>query len=235
MMLEVKNIDLFYGDAQALSKVSLSVNSGELVAIVGGNGAGKTSLIRSVTGIERPRGGKIFFNGKEITHLESHDIAELGLAHVAEGRQIFPTMTIQENLQVAGSLKRSRKHIAENLERVYEFFPKLKLRKEQLAGTLSGGEQQMLAIGRALMEEPKMILFDEPSLGLAPIMVKEMFRLIRQLHEKGMTILLVEQNVMASLEIASKAYVLENGEITLSGTSKDLLHHGGVKKAYLGL
>lgn len=235
MMLEVKNIDLFYGDAQALSKVSLSVNSGELVAIVGGNGAGKTSLIRSVTGIERPRGGKIFFNGKEITHLESHDIAELGLAHVAEGRQIFPTMTIQENLQVAGSLKRSRKHIAENLERVYEFFPKLKLRKEQLAGTLSGGEQQMLAIGRALMEEPKMILFDEPSLGLAPIMVKEMFRLIRQLHEKGMTILLVEQNVMASLEIASKAYVLENGEITLSGTSKDLLHHEGVKKAYLGL
>ncbi len=234
-MLEVKNIDLFYGDAQALSKVSLSVNSGELVAIVGGNGAGKTSLIRSVTGIERPRGGKIFFNGKEITHLESHDIAELGLAHVAEGRQIFPTMTIQENLQVAGSLKRSRKHIAENLERVYEFFPKLKLRKEQLAGTLSGGEQQMLAIGRALMEEPKMILFDEPSLGLAPIMVKEMFRLIRQLHEKGMTILLVEQNVMASLEIASKAYVLENGEITLSGTSKDLLHHEGVKKAYLGL
>ena len=234
-MLEVKNLDLFYGDAQALSKVSLSVNSGELVAIVGGNGAGKTSLIRSVTGIERPRGGKIFFNDKEITHLESHDIAELGLAHVAEGRQIFPTMTIQENLQVAGSLKRSRKHIAENLERVYEFFPKLKLRKEQLAGTLSGGEQQMLAIGRALMEEPKMILFDEPSLGLAPIMVKEMFRLIRQLHEKGMTILLVEQNVMASLEIASKAYVLENGEITLSGTSKDLLHHEGVKKAYLGL
>lgn len=234
-MLEVKNLDLFYGDAQALSKVSLGVDSGELVAIVGGNGAGKTSLIRSITGIERPRGGKIFFNGKETTHLESHAIAELGLAHVAEGRQIFPTMTIQENLQVAGSLKRSRKHIGENLERVYEFFPKLKLRKEQLAGTLSGGEQQMLAIGRALMEEPKMILFDEPSLGLAPIMVKEMFRLIRQLHEKGMTILLVEQNVMASLEIASKAYVLENGEITLSGTSKELLHHEGVKKAYLGL
>lgn len=234
-MLKIENIDLFYGDAQALSNVSLDVARGDLTAIVGGNGAGKTSLIRAITGIYSPRNGKISFNGKDITNLESHDIAELGLAHIAEGRQVFPTMTIQENLQVAGSLKRSRKHIPANLEQVYDFFPKLRDRKEQLAGTLSGGEQQMLAIGRALMEEPTMILFDEPSLGLAPIMVKEMFRLIRQLHEKGMTILLVEQNVMASLEIASKAYVLENGEITLSGDSKDLLHHEGVKKAYLGL
>ena len=234
-MLEVKNLSLFYGDAQALSKVSLSVEKGDLTAIVGGNGAGKTSLIRTIMGIHKPKKGKITFDGHEITTLESHEIVERGLAHIAEGRQVFPTMTIQENLEVAGSLKRSRGHLLVNLDRVFDFFPKLKERRTQLAGTLSGGEQQMLAIGRALMAEPKMILLDEPSLGLAPIMVKEMFRLIEELHKKGLTILLVEQNVVASLEIASKAYVLENGEITLSGSSQDLLHHDGVKKAYLGL
>lgn len=235
MILEIKKLNLFYGDAQALSNINIHVAKGELTAIVGGNGAGKTSLIRTITGVQKPQKGKILFEGKDITKLESHEIAELGVGHVPEGRQIFPTMTVLENLQVGGSLKRSRAHMKDNLERVFTFFPKLKERIEQLAGTLSGGEQQMLAIGRCLMAEPKIILFDEPSLGLAPIMVKEMFRLIDKLHQSGMTIVLVEQNVVASLEIASNAYVLENGEVTLNGDSKDLLHHEGVKKAYLGL
>lgn len=235
MILEIKKLNLFYGDAQALSNINIHVAKGELTAIVGGNGAGKTSLIRTITGVQKPQKGKILFEGKDITKLESHEIAELGVGHVPEGRQIFPTMTVLENLQVGGSLKRSRTHMKDNLERVFTFFPKLKERIDQLAGTLSGGEQQMLAIGRCLMAEPKIILFDEPSLGLAPIMVKEMFRLIDKLHQSGMTIVLVEQNVVASLEIASNAYVLENGEVTLNGDSKDLLHHEGVKKAYLGL
>lgn len=234
-MLVVQNLDLFYDDAQALFGVNLDVKKGELVAVVGGNGAGKTSLIRTLSGIYKPRNGQIFFEGHNITGWESHQIAELGMGHVAEGRQVFPNMTILENLQVGGSLKRSRHHMKQNLENVLTLFPKLKERLYQYAGTLSGGEQQMLAIGRCLMAEPTLILFDEPSLGLAPIMVQEMFRMIVKLHAMGLTIVLVEQNVVASLEIASRAFVLENGQVTLQGPASDLIHHDGVKKAYLGL
>lgn len=235
MMLAIKNLDLFYDDAQALFGIDLAVEKGTITAIVGGNGAGKTSFIRTIAGIHTPRNGHIFFEGKNIGGLESHAITELGIGHVAEGRQVFPTMTILENLQVGGSLKRSKARISSNIDNVFELFPRLKERRLQQAGTLSGGEQQMLAIGRCLMAEPTLILFDEPSLGLSPIMVQEMFRMIVRLHEMGMTIVLVEQNVVASLDIASKAFVLENGQVTLSGPASDLMHHEGVKKAYLGL
>ncbi|MBX9977548.1 MAG: ABC transporter ATP-binding protein [Alphaproteobacteria bacterium] len=234
-MLDIKTLDLFYDDAQALFGIDLAVKKGAITAIVGGNGAGKTSLIRTISGIYTPRSGHIFFEGQDITGLESHTIAELGIGHVAEGRQVFPTMTILENLQVGGSLKRSKTRMASNIDNVFELFPKLKERRFQQAGTLSGGEQQMLAIGRCLMAEPTLILFDEPSLGLSPIMVQEMFRMIVRLHAMGMTIILVEQNVVASLDIASRAFVLENGQVTLSGSASDLIHHEGVKKAYLGL
>ncbi len=235
MILDIKNLDLFYDDAQALFGVNINVEKGALTAIVGGNGSGKTSLIRTIAGIHQPRSGEIFFEGKNLVGCENHEIAELGIGHVAEGRQVFPNMTILENLQVGGSLKRSKAHIKTNIDYVYHLFPKLKERAFQNAGTLSGGEQQMLAIGRCLMGEPKLILFDEPSLGLSPLMVKEMFRMIVRLHDMGMTIVLVEQNVVASLEIASKAFVLENGQVTLCGDAKDLIQDEGVKKAYLGL
>ncbi len=235
LMLKVKNVDLFYDDAQALFGVNLEIGKGDLAAIVGGNGAGKTSFIRTLSGIYKARSGQILFEERDVTGLDSHGIAELGIGHVAEGRQVFPHMTILENLQVGGSLKRSKSRMNDNLDYVFNLFPKLKEREKQFAGTLSGGEQQMLAIGRCLMAQPSLILFDEPSLGLSPIMVQEMFRMIVRLHQMGLTIVLVEQNVVASLEIASKAFVLENGQVTLSGNASDLIHHEGVKKAYLGL
>ncbi len=234
-LLDIKNLRLSFGDAIALHNVSLSIKKGELTAIIGGNGAGKTSLIRSISGIHSPQKGKITFHGKDITGKDSSFVCEQGIGHVAEGRQIFPNMSVLDNLLVGGSLKRSRARIKENLDRVYGFFPKLNERSFQMAGTLSGGEQQMLAIGRCLMAEPELILLDEPSLGLAPIMVKEMFAMISRLHASGLTIVLVEQNVVASLDIATHAYVLENGEVTLEGKASDLLHDDRVKTAYLGV
>ncbi|MEK6246361.1 MAG: ABC transporter ATP-binding protein [Pseudomonadota bacterium] len=234
-MLSVKDLDLFYGDAQALDRVSLEVPRGEIVAIVGANGAGKSSLIRSIAGIEKPRSGKIFFNNKEIQNLESHAICDLGIGQVAEGRQVFPTLSVEENLEMGGLLPRARAKAKQTLAEVFAMFPHLAQRRAQLAGTLSGGEQQMLAIGRCLMGNPELIMFDEPSLGLAPVVVQEVLHAIHALNAKGMTVLLVEQNVAVSLKISNHAYVLENGSVVMSGPGRELLHDDRVRQAYLGL
>ncbi len=235
MILEIEKLDLFYGDAQALDSVSLSVPEGAIVAVVGSNGAGKSSLIRTIAGIEQPRGGRIVYKGQEITGEPSHVTCNMGIGQVAEGRQIFPSLTVMENLEVGAYVPRGRQRRAENLQRIFEMFPRLRERRDQSAGTLSGGEQQMLAIGRCLMGEPEMIMFDEPSLGLAPALVHEVFETIETLNESGMPIILVEQNVAVSLKLASYAYVLENGRITLEGKGSDLLNDDGVRQAYLGL
>lgn len=235
MILEIDNLDLFYGDAQALSGVTLSVGEGAIVAVVGSNGAGKTSLIRTIAGIERPRSGRIVYKGKDITGLPSHVTCNLGIGQVAEGRQVFAGLTVAENLEVGAYIPRGRANKAENTERIFEMFPRLHERRDQAAGTLSGGEQQMLAIGRCLMGNPEMIMFDEPSLGLAPALVHEVFETIEQLNESGMPVILVEQNVAVSLKLASHAYVLENGRVTLEGKGSDLLSDDGVRQAYLGL
>jgi branched-chain amino acid transport system ATP-binding protein len=223
-MLEVKDLDLYYGDAQALDRVSLSVPQGEIVAIVGANGAGKSSLIRSIAGIEKPRSGAITFKQRPILGLEPHAICNLGIGQVAEGRQVFPSLTVLENLQMGAMLPRARASAKAALEEVLQMFPKLEERKQQVAGTLSGGEQQMLAIGRCLMAQPELIMFDEPSRGL-----------IHLLNGRGITILLVEQNVAVSLKISNHAYVLENGRVAMSGAGGDLLHDDRVRQAYLGL
>jgi branched-chain amino acid transport system ATP-binding protein len=234
-MLEIRGLDLFYGDAQALAGVSLDVPRGEIVAIVGANGAGKSSLIRTIAGIEQARAGTIRFAGEDITQLPSHRICDLGIGQVAEGRQIFPSLTVRENLEMGALIPRARRAASDNLDEVLALFPRLAERRAQLAGTLSGGEQQMLAIGRCLMGQPELIMFDEPSLGLAPTIVQEVFRTIRALHAKGLTILLVEQNVAVSLKISQHAYVLENGQIVTSGSGDALLHDDRVRQAYLGL
>jgi len=234
-LLEVNELDLYYGDAQALAKVSLTVAKGETVVIVGANGAGKTSLIRAITGIERPRAGKIRFAGRDITGWESHEICRLGIGQVAEGRQLFPSLTTLENLQLGGFARHTRAAMKPAIAEVFALFPRLQERQSQLAGTLSGGEQQMLAIGRCLVSRPALMMLDEPSLGLAPNLVHEMLRTIVALKQKGMTILLVEQNVAASLKLADRAYVLENGRIVLSGSGQELLHDERVRRAYLGL
>ena len=235
MILQVENLDLFYGDAQALDSISLSVEAGELVAIVGANGAGKSSLIRTIAGIEKPRAGRVRFRGQDITGLPSHRICNLGVGQVAEGRQIFPTLTVEENLEMGALLPRARQQLRQTLEDVYALFPRLKERRTQLGGTMSGGEQQMLAIGRCLMGRPELIMFDEPSLGLAPTMVQELFRTIRALNARGLTVILVEQNVVASLKLANKAYVLENSRIVMQGTGAELLNDDRVRRAYLGI
>ena len=234
-MLSVQNLDLYYGDAQALSDVSLEVPQGEIVAIVGANGAGKSSLIRCIAGIERARSGKVVFQDKDITGYESHDICDLGIGQVAEGRQVFPSLTVLENLQMGALLPRARSSASKNLEDVFALFPRLAERRHQLAGTMSGGEQQMLAIGRCLMGAPELIMFDEPSLGLAPLVVQEVLHTIRVLNGRGITILLVEQNVAVSLKLSNRAYVLENGRIVISGPGAELLHNDRVRQAYLGL
>jgi branched-chain amino acid transport system ATP-binding protein len=234
-MLRVTDLDLFHGDAQALEKVSLEVPSGEVVTLVGANGAGKTSLIRTIAGIYTPRGGTIVFDGTDITGWPSHRICELGIGQVAEGRQVFPNMSVLENLEMGAVIRRGRSAAKATLERVMGMFPRLRERRRQLAGTLSGGEQQMLAIGRCLMGQPKLIMFDEPSLGLAPLIVQEVFQIIRRLNEEGLTVLLVEQNVAVSLRLANHAAVLENGQVVLSGAAADLLNDDGVRQAYMGL
>ena len=234
-MLAIRDLDLFYGDAQALDRVSLDVPKGAIVAIVGANGAGKSSLIRTIAGIERARSGSVLFSGKDITPLESHRICDLGIGQVAEGRQVFPSLTVLENLEMGAMIPRARAQAKRNLDEVLAMFPRLKERTEQAAGTMSGGEQQMLAIGRCLMGAPELIMFDEPSLGLAPLVVQEVLHTIRLLNERGMTILLVEQNVAVSLRISQRAYVLENGRIVMSGSGDELLHDDRVRQAYLGL
>src|SRR5258708_35891933 len=232
---EIRNLNLYYGDAQALPEVSLEVPKGEIVAIGGANGAGKTSLIRTIAGIERCRSGKIMFKGDSIEQFESHAICNLGIGQVAEGRQVFPGLTVLENLEMGAMLPRARKNSRQNLDEVFAMFPTVAARKTQSAGTLSGGEQQMLAIGRCLMGAPELIMFDEPSLGLAPLVVQEVLHAIRVLNGRGMTILLVEQNVAVSLKISQRAYVLENGRIVMSGSGAELLHNDRVRQAYLGL
>ncbi len=234
-LLTVHDLDLYYGDAQALAGVSLEVPRGEIVAIVGANGAGKTSLIRTIAGIEKPRVGTIRFAGNDITGLEPHQICDLGIGQVAEGRQLFPTLSVEENLEMGAMLPRARAGAGAALAEVYSLFPRLAERKRQLAGTLSGGEQQMLAIGRCLMGRPELIMFDEPSLGLAPTVVQEVLHTIRSLNAKGLTVLLVEQNVAVSLRLSQHAYVLENGQVAMSGAGAALLHDDRVRQAYLGL
>jgi branched-chain amino acid transport system ATP-binding protein len=234
-LLEIENLDLYYGDAQALDQVSLSVDEGKIVAIVGANGAGKSSLIRTIAGIEKPRDGRVRFRGKDITGFESYSTCNLGVGQVAEGRQIFPTLSVTENLEMGGLLPRARSKAKQTIDEVFSMFPRLAERRTQLAGTMSGGEQQMLAIGRCLMGQPELIMFDEPSLGLAPTVVQEVFHIIRTLNARGMTILLVEQNVAVSLKISANAYVLENGRIVMSGTGEALLHDDRVRQAYMGL
>jgi branched-chain amino acid transport system ATP-binding protein len=233
--LQITDLNLYYGDAQALSGVSLEVPKGEIVAIVGANGAGKTSLIRTIAGIEPSRSGEILFKDRPLHRLESHAICDLGIGQVAEGRQVFPSLSVLENLEVGGLLPRARANAQRALDDVFALFPRLGERRGQLAGTLSGGEQQMLAIGRCLMGNPELIMFDEPSLGLAPLVVQEVLHTIRVLNKRGLTILLVEQNVALSLKISSRAYVLENGRIVMSGSGDQLLHDDRVRQAYLGL
>ena len=234
-MLNVENLSVHYGDAQALDEVSLTVDEGAIVAIVGANGAGKTSLIRTIAGMHRPTSGRIVFRGTDIAGLPSHRVCDLGIGQVAEGRQIFPSLTISENLDMGAMLPHARPHRAQNRDRVLAMFPRLSERIGQAAGTLSGGEQQMLAIGRCLMGEPKLIMFDEPSLGLAPTIVHDVLKTICDLNAGGMTCVLVEQNVAVSLKIATRAYVLENGRVTLSGSGADLLADERVRQAYLGI
>jgi len=234
-LLQVDGLDLYYGDAQALAGVSIEIAAGEIVAIVGANGAGKSSLIRTIHGIETPAAGRIRFDGVDITGWSSHRVCETGVGHVAEGRQVFPNLTVLENLEMGAFLKRARTAEKAALDHVFALFPRLAERARQAAGTLSGGEQQMLAIGRCLMGQPRLIMFDEPSLGLAPAIVQEMFRIVRRLNDEGLTVLLVEQNVMASLKIAHRGYVLENGRIELSDSGSALLTNDRVRKAYLGL
>jgi branched-chain amino acid transport system ATP-binding protein len=234
-LLEVTNLDLYYADAQALAGVSLEIPKGEIVAIIGANGAGKSSLIRAIAGIERPRSGRIVFAGRDLTGLDSHEICNLGIGQVAEGRQLFPTLTTIENLAMGAMLARARAKMKQTMESVFELFPRLAERKKQLAGTLSGGEQQMLAIGRCLMGRPELIMFDEPSLGLAPNVVQQLLQTIHSLNQKGLTVLLVEQNVAVSLKLSQHAYVLENGRMVAAGSGHELLNDQRVRRAYLGL
>ena len=234
-MLQVEQLDVFYGDVQALDGVSLDVDDGAIVAIVGANGAGKTTLIRALAGMNRAASGRVVFRGENILGWPSHRICNLGIGQVAEGRQIFPTLTVDENLDIGALLPRARPGRAKNRERVLALFPVLAERLRQPAGTLSGGEQQMLAVARCLMGAPQLIMFDEPSLGLAPAIIHRLLDTIRDLNRDGVTCLLVEQNVALSLKLASRAYVLENGRVTLSGAGAELLADDRVRSAYLGL
>ena len=234
-MLRVESLDVFYGDAQALDGVALDITQGDIVAIVGANGAGKTSLIRTIAGMHQPARGRILYRGTDIAGWPSHRVCDLGIGQVAEGRQIFPTLSVAENLAMGAMLPHARAGRANNLDRVYALFPILAERARQAAGTLSGGEQQMLAIGRCLMGAPELVMFDEPSLGLAPAVAQALLRTIRDLNRDGLTCVLVEQNVAVSLRLARRAYVLENGRVTLSGEGEALLADDRVRQAYLGL
>jgi len=234
-MLEVNGINVFYGHLQALRNVSFKVNSGEIVCILGSNGAGKTTTLKTISGLIHPKSGTINFLDREIHSIPPHKVVELGIAHVPEGRQIFPGMTVLENLKIGAFTRRAWSKINDTLEFIYQLFPILKERRNQLAGTLSGGEQQMLAIARGLMAKPSLLMIDELSLGLAPKITESLFEAIRNINDQGVTILLVEQNVKAALESSDRGYVLENGEIVLSGKSDELIENEAIKKAYLGL
>ena len=233
-MLEVKELQVYYGMIQALKDVSFEVNQGEVIALIGANGAGKTTTLHTVTGLLPAKHGSIVFEGTDITKMPAHKIVEMGIAHVPEGRRVFAQLSVYENLIMGAYTRKDKKEIADNLENVYKRFPRLRERKTQRAGTLSGGEQQMLAMGRALMSNPKMIVMDEPSMGLSPIFVNEIFDIIEKVSASGTTVLLVEQNAKKALSIADRAYVLETGKIVLSGDAKVLMNDDSIKKAYLG-
>ena len=234
-MLKVKGIEVFYGDLQALRDVSLEVNEKEVVSIVGSNGAGKSTTLMTLSGILRPRGGEIYFKEKPVHRLSSSKIVEMGIVQIPEGRQLFPSLTVIENLEMGAQFPRMKKMRQETIEWVFKLFPRLEERRNQLAGTLSGGEQQMLAIGRGLMSRPALLMLDEPSLGLSPILVKAIFDIIKAINHEGTTILLVEQNIFHSLNLSHRGYVLENGSIVLSGTGQDLLKNQHIRQSYLGL
>ncbi|MCL5290584.1 MAG: ABC transporter ATP-binding protein [Bacillota bacterium] len=233
-MLKVEDVHVYYGAIHAIKGISLEVPQGQIVTLIGANGAGKTSALNTICGLIKPKSGRIFFEGKDITGVPTQEIVKLGLTQVPEGRRIFANMPIYENLELGAFLNKNKKEVAQDMEKVYTRFPRLRERKNQLAGSLSGGEQQMLAMGRALMSKPRLLLLDEPSMGLSPILVKEIFSIIKELNEQGTTILLVEQNAKMSLSIAHKGYVVETGRIVLAGDAKELLESPEVKKAYLG-
>ena len=235
LMLEISHIDVFYGDVQVLWDVSFEVKKGEIVALIGANGSGKTTTLATISSLLRPRKGSVTYEGAPIHTRAAHDMVSLGIAHVPEARRLFPEMSVKENLLVGALAPEAKKARPEMLEKVFTIFPRLKEREKQAAGTLSGGEQQMAAMARGLMSKPRLLMLDEPSLGLSPLLVGEIFRVIQEVHEQGVTVLLVEQNVFKTLSIADRAYVLENGRIVLEGTGKDLLANDHVKKAYLGL
>ena len=233
-MLDVKDLHVSYGAIKAVQGVSFHLDKGEIVALIGSNGAGKSTVLRTISGLERAKSGSIEFEGRELTRMKAHKIVELGIAHVPEGRRVFAGLTVLENLKMGANLITSQTQIKDGLERVFEIFPRLKERDKQKAGTLSGGEQQMLALGRALMANGKLLMLDEPSMGLAPIIVEDIFRIIRTINETGTSILLIEQNAFLALKTASRAYVLETGKISMQGDAKDLLVDDRVKTAYLG-
>ena len=233
-MLKVTDLQVYYGVIQALKGISFEVNQGEVIALIGANGAGKTTTLHTITGLLHPKAGKIEFEGRDITKMPAHKIVSLGMAHVPEGRRIFGELTVYENLKLGAYARKDKAGIAESLEKVYKRFPRLEERKKQVAGTMSGGEQQMLALGRALMSNPKIIVMDEPSMGLSPLFGAEIFDIIKEISESGTTVLLVEQNAKKALAIANRAYVLETGKIVLSGDANDLMNDDSVKKAYLG-
>ena len=233
-MLEVKDLEVYYGMIQAIKGISFEVNQGEVIALIGANGAGKTTTLHTITGLLSPKKGSVMFEGTDITKVPAHKIVSMGMAHVPEGRRVFAELSVYENLKMGAYTRKDKNEIEESLANVYKRFPRLEERRNQMAGTLSGGEQQMLAMGRALMSKPKIILMDEPSMGLSPIFVNEIFDIIQAVSESGTTVLLVEQNAKKALSIADRAYVLETGKITMSGNASDLLNDEAVQKAYLG-
>ena len=233
-MLEVKDLQVYYGVIQALKGISFEVEQGDVVALIGANGAGKTTTLHTITGLLPSKAGNITFEGTDITHVPGYKLVSMGIAHVPEGRRVFASLTVLQNLKMGAYTRNDKKEIEDTIEMIYKRFPRLKERKNQLAGTLSGGEQQMLAMGRALMSHPRLIVLDEPSMGLSPLLVKEIFDIIVTLRKRGITVLLVEQNAKMALSIADRAYVLETGKITMEGKASDLLHDEKVRKAYLG-
>ncbi len=232
-ILEVKDLEVYYGVIQAIKGISFEVNQGEIIALIGANGAGKTTTLQTITGLIPSKAGSIFYEGKEITHIPGHKLVSMGMAHVPEGRRVFAQLTVLQNLKLGAYTRKDKNELDQTLQLVYERFPRLEERKNQSAGTLSGGEQQMLAMGRALMSHPKLIVMDEPSMGLSPIYVNEIFDIIQKINADGTTVLLVEQNAKKALSIADRAYVLETGKIVLSGNAKELMNNDQVKKAYL--
>lgn len=233
-MLEVKDLEVYYGMIQAIKGISFDVNKGEVIALIGANGAGKTTTLHTITGLLSPKKGSVMFEGKDITKIPAHKIVSMGMAHVPEGRRVFADLSVYENLKLGAYTRKDKENLNKDLESIYERFPRLAERKNQSAGTLSGGEQQMLAMGRALMSKPSIILMDEPSMGLSPILVNEIFDIIESISKSGTTVLLVEQNAKKALSIADRAYVLETGKIVTSGKASELLENDSIKKAYLG-